>query len=211
MKKIFAILVGFMMLMMIPGLSLASDAAPAKQKPAKVKKAKAVNGPYVSVMGGAAFLTDSDVNPVIDTDTGYALGVAAGYKMGKYRVEGEVGYQKNDVDECAKGCRRTSGDIKAYSFLINGYYDFFTKGGFTPFLSAGIGVAKVDGDINRVAHVDDTAFAYQVGAGVAYAITKDLAFDLKYRYMDTVDDFGFGNTDPEFSTHNVYAGLRYMF
>ena len=209
MKKIFAILVGFMMLMMIPGLSLGSDATPAKQKPAKVKKA--VNVPYVSVMGGVAFLTDSDVNPIIDTDTGYALGAAAGYKMGKYRVEGEVGYQKNNVDECESSCRRTSGDIKAYSFLINGYYDFFTKSGFTPFLSAGIGVAKVDGDVNRIAHVEDTAVAYQVGAGVAYAINKDLAVDLKYRYMDTVDDFGFGNTDPEFSTHNVLLGLRYMF
>jgi len=92
----------------------------------------------------------------------YALGAAAGYKMGKYRVEGEVGYQKNNVDECESSCRRTSGDIKAYSFLINGYYDFFTKSGFTPFLSAGIGVAKVDGDVNRIAHVEDTAVAIRL-------------------------------------------------
>lgn len=215
MKKILSVIIGTMMLMMIPGISIGSDAAPAKKaKAAKFKKA-AVNKPYVSVQGGVAFLTDSDVDAGIrstamDFDPGYALGVAAGYKMGKYRVEGEIGYQKNDVDG-ALSCRRTSGDMKAYSFLVNGYYDIATKTRFTPYLTAGIGVAKVDGDFNRIAHVDDTAFAYQVGAGVAYAVNKALAVDLKYRYMDTVDDLGFGNTNPEFSTHNVFLGLRYYF
>ncbi|HPC08909.1 MAG TPA: outer membrane beta-barrel protein [Smithella sp.] len=215
MKKILSVIVGFMMLMMIPGISIGSDASPAKKAKAAKFKAAAVNKPYVSVQGGVAFLTDSDVDAGIrstamDFDPGYALGVAAGYKMGKYRVEGEIGYQKNEVDKALSG-RRTSGDMKAYSFLVNGYYDIATKTRFTPYLTAGIGVAKVDGDFNRIAHVDDTAFAYQVGAGVAYAVNRALAVDLKYRYMDTVDDFGFGNTNPEFSTHNVFLGLRYCF
>jgi opacity protein-like surface antigen len=217
MKKVIAIIVGFMMLMMIPGISMGSDEGPDKAKKAKVakvKQEKGINGPYVELQGGAAFLTDSDVNPSVDTDTGYALGVAAGYKFGKVRAEAEVGYQKNEVDSCSinsSRCRNATGDIKAYTFLVNGYYDFINKTRFTPYLTAGIGVAKVDADVNRIAHVDDVDFAYQVGAGVAYAINKNISIDLKYRYLDTVEDIGFENTDPEFSTHNVFLALKYFF
>ena len=55
MKKILSVIVGFMMLMMIPGISIGSDASPAKKAKAAKFKAAAVNKPYVSVQGGVAF------------------------------------------------------------------------------------------------------------------------------------------------------------
>jgi opacity protein-like surface antigen len=139
MKKVFAVVVGFLMVLMFSGVALCSDAAPAaKQKSVKKSSAAVVKAPYVSVQGGVAFLTDSDLSDTrsgaISFDDGYALGVAVGYKLGKIRAEGEIGYQKNEVDQCDSSCRSVSGDMKAYTFLVNGYYDFVNKTRLMPYI-----------------------------------------------------------------------------
>ncbi len=213
MKRIFAVVFSLMMLLVLSGVSLAE---PVKKQ--HLKKSELTEGLYVSVQGGAAFLTDSDVTrnrtAGIETDLGGAIGVAAGYRIGaldkRVRVEGEVGYQKNCVDDDS-GLRKLTGDIKAYSFLVNGYFDFVKGKKIVPFITAGIGVAKVDADINRFTHVDDTGLAYQIGAGIAYHLSDNWHIDLKYRYFDTFSDLGGGNTNPEFTTNNVFLGLRYRF
>ncbi|HPD58182.1 MAG TPA: outer membrane beta-barrel protein [Smithellaceae bacterium] len=230
MKKIFSVIVCLLTLLMFTGVAICSDAAPVK-KPAKVEKTKSqhlkkselTSGPYVAVNGGVAFLTDSDVvsegrrsrSEIVDTDFGWAASVAAGLRLKaneNIRVEGELGYQKNCVDEGADRRRdERSGDIKAYSFMVNGYYDIVRGKKIVPYLTAGIGVAKVDADVNNFAHVDEIGAAYQIGAGIAYHISDNWHIDLKYRFFDTVDDLGFGNTNPEFSSHNVMLGLRYRF
>jgi opacity protein-like surface antigen len=217
MKKIFAVIVSLMMLLMLSGVSLAETAAPAKAKAKKVhlKKSEYTNGPHITVQGGLTFLTDSDVSAddtltAVETDPGAALSVAAGYRFDHVRVEAELGYQKNCVDDTS-GRRELTGDIKAYSLLVNGYYDFIKGKKIVPFLTAGIGVAKVDADVNNFAHVDDTDFAYQIGAGFYYTITDNWHIELKYRYFDTFTDLGGANTNPEFTTNNVLVGLRYRF
>jgi opacity protein-like surface antigen len=224
MKKLFSVVVSMLMLLMFSGVALCSDAAPAAQqksakvvKASKVKKSKSVKAPYVSVQGGVAFLADSEVSGAksgtIEFDPGYALGVAVGNKFGKVRAELELGYQKNNVDKCEGKCKDISGDMKAYSLLVNGYYDFINKTKITPYITAGIGVAKVDADVNKIAHVDDTGLAYQVGVGVAYAINSKLTVDLKYRYIGVVDLNGIeiDSLNPEFESNNVFLGLRYNF
>ena len=224
MKKIFSVVVGMLMLLMFSGVALCSDAAPAtKQKTAKVAKASKapkatkstlaslVKAPYVSVQGGLAFLKDSDVSGLkkgsVGFDDDYAFGVAVGKKFGKVRAEAEIGYQENDVD------KPKSGDMKAYTFLVNGYYDFINRTKFTPYVTAGIGVAKVDARINKFAHVDNTGLAYQAGVGVAYSINSKLTVDLKYRYLAVADLSGIelDTSNPEFATNNVFLGLRYNF
>ena len=57
---------------------------------------------------------------------------------------------------------------------------------------------------------DDTVFAWQVGAGIGYALTPQLTFDLKYRYFATSDP-EFDGTEVEYASHNVYAGIRLHF
>ena len=221
MKKIISVVVSLFMLLAFSGVALCGDAAPAaKQKPAKVKASKAKKSPfasikkapmYVSVQGGMAYLKNSDVSGVktgeVGFDDEYAFGVAVGKRFGKVRAEAELGYQENDVD------KPKSGDMKAYTFLVNGYYDFINKTKFTPYLTAGIGVAKVDAKINKFAHVDDTGLAYQVGVGVAYAINSKLTVDLKYRYLAVSDLNGIEivGINPEFASQNILLGLRYNF
>jgi opacity protein-like surface antigen len=202
MKKTFSAIIGLFMLLMLPGVSLSADP-----------------GPYVSGQMGATFLNDSNYSETLDYGTlqykpGFAIGIAGGYNFGMFRVEGEIGYQKNGIDtrsNCSGGTcvwrSISSGDITALSFLINGYFDFVNSSPFTPYISAGIGTANLDYKIENWSDYD-VVFAYQVGVGVAYAINKHFAVDLKYRFFATEE---LKTTIETFESHNVYLGVRYNF
>lgn len=182
-------------------------------------------GPYVSGNLGLAVASDSDVTDStvpattmeIESDNGLALGVAAGYGFANNtRLEGEIAYQKNDLDKARLlGVDvGLTGDTSSLALLLNGYYDFVNKSPMTPFISAGVGLARVDiNDMNVPgsgipnANDDDTVFAYQLGAGVGCAVSAKVSLDVKYRYLGTSDP-EFDTTDVEYSSHNVYAGIR---
>ncbi|NOR25027.1 MAG: outer membrane beta-barrel protein [Desulforhopalus sp.] len=185
------------------------------------------DGLYVGGNLGLAIANDSDVTdstaPGItlefESDMGYALGGAIGYGFGNFRIEGEIAYQTNDLDQIkALGVSvDATGDTSSLTGLLNGYYDFNNTSPFTPYISGGVGVAKVE--INDVSipgsgfsnvNDDHTVFAYQVGVGVAYAIKENLSFDVKYRYFAT-SDLELDTTDFEYSSNNFYAGIRYTF
>ena len=185
--------------------------------------AKSADGSYVSGNLGIVVASDSDhKNPSfpggkldIESDTGFALAGAVGYKSGEVRGEIEVAYQKNDLDKASS--LNSSGDITSLSVLLNGYYDIATNSEFTPFISAGLGFAKIDlNDFNFTgsglpdADEDDTVFAYQVGAGVGYAVDEQVSLEIKYRYFATTDP-EFAVTDAEYSSHNFLAGVRFGF
>ena len=205
MKKTFSVVVGLFILLMLPLVSF--SAGP---------------GPYVKANLGMSFLMDSDFSEpgatgTLEFDTGFASSIAGGYNFGMFRVEGEIGYQKNDIDKGTvnSGGRSVSGsisegDMTAFSLLANCYFDFVNTTPFTPFITAGLGMAKLE--INNLGgyDFDDTVFAYQFGAGVGYAINQNFNIDLTYRYFAT-DDPEFGGTKAEFASNNVYLGLRYNF
>ena len=190
--------------------------------------ASSAEGPYVSGNLGLAILSDSDVTDStvpgitldIESDSGLALGVAVGYAFGNNtRIEGEIAYQKNDVDKASLlGVDvDLTGDTSSLALLLNGYYDFANESAFTPFISAGLGVAEVEiNDFNvpgsglPSSNDDDTVFAYQVGAGVGYAVNEKVTIDVKYRYFGTSDP-DFETTTAEYSSHNFYAGIRVAF
>lgn len=182
--------------------------------------AEADTGLYVSGNLGLAMPRDSDATDsgvsglTLNTsyDTGWALGAALGHNFGNTRLEGEVAYQKADEDKTsfAGVTLDSTWDISALSFLANGYYDFTNSSAFTPYLSAGLGFAKVkwagDGE-----SADDTVFAYQVGAGVGYALSKKVTLDAKYRYFATSDPKFFDTVKMDFASHNLFLGVRVNF
>jgi OOP family OmpA-OmpF porin len=232
MKNFFAVVVSFLMLSGVAlsaGPAAPAPAAPEKQKPAKeakvkkqhLKKSELTKGVYVSVKGGLALRQDSDVNDVeVAVDDGFAYTAAIGKRIGAFdkrvRVEGEIGYQKTDIDGIDSG-KKVSGDMKAYTFLVNGYFDFVHGKKLVPYLTAGIGLAKVDADVDSnkggIAHVDDTGLAYQVGVGIAYHINDNWHIDLKYRYLGvtSLNGIEIDGMNPEFKTNNIFLGLRYRF
>lgn len=184
-------------------------------------------GLYMSGNLGIAMASDSDLTDssvpgvTVNTefDTGYALGAALGYGFNKFRVEGEISYQRNDVDKIGTlgVFLAATGDATALSFLINGYYDFINSSAFTPYISAGLGMAQVEFNnlnISGLGFADssdqDTVFAYQMGIGIGYAATEKVTIDVKYRYFGT-EDSEYGTTKAEFVSNNILFGIRINF
>lgn len=179
---------------------------------------------YGKISVGMAMPLDSDIEQSgfsmeTEQDNGVALGAALGYDFGHIRIEGELTRQTNDFSKLnfLGHSVDLEGKTRATAFLINGYYDFTNKSPFTPYVSAGLGCAKIEvEDLNYKASVspavsdDDFVFAYQAGAGVEYAVTEKIALDLKYRYWGTSDP-EFGQTEAEFRTQNIYFGVRLDF
>lgn len=185
-------------------------------------------GPYVNGQLGMTWLADADNTAFGETlessyDMGFNVGAAGGYDFGPARVEGEINYRQNDVDELGVpgvGSIGGDGDVSAFSLMGNGYWDIATGGPVTPYLGAGIGVAQVSmNDVGALgltlADDDDTVFAYQFATGVVFDLNPMLALDLGYRYFATTDpEFkdseGF-KFDSEYQSHNLSLGLRYTF
>ncbi len=177
---------------------------------------------YVSGNFGWANLSDAEAtdsdpatsNYDIKSHDGFALGAALGYDFGYTRIEGELAYQNNSLDKAstASGDVDLTNAIDSLAFLVNGYWDFTNDTPWTSFVSVGLGAALVNVDDETVYLGDDydTVFAYQVGAGVGYAVNEALTVECKYRYLATTDP-EFDNVEAEYATHNIYAGMRYAF
>lgn len=185
--------------------------------------------PYISANVGLAMPNDSDLTATggsgttgtIEFDTGTAYAVAVGYAYeNSVRIEGEFVYQANDYDKLSVtgvGSATIEGDAKSKTFLLNGYYDFNKEGKVQPFIGAGIGLSEVEaGDISLpgygtlLSSDNDTAFAYQVSAGVGFSVSEKTSLELKYRYFQT-EDLNFEVLDAEYSSHNLFAGVRLSF
>src|SRR5688572_586514 len=109
------------------------------------------NAWYVGVEGGAMIVEDVDYDlstppgstVSVDHDYGFDVDGIIGYDFGGFRVEGEVGYKRAEVDEitvpggafCANvactpaglqagGTFDGRGNTQALSFMLNGLIDF---------------------------------------------------------------------------------------
>ncbi len=183
-----------------------------------------IKGMYGSVGVGFSVPDDSDVEDSgggsYTFDTGFALGGAVGYKFNNVmRLEGEVTYQKSDLDNIKHpliGSVSIDGDVESTALLFNVYTDFMDDGPVFTFLSVGAGMAKVEADFDSVLGVDldlsddDTVFAYQFGAGIGYVMAENVVLELKYRYFAT-EDLDIDGDETEYSTHNVYLATRIHF
>lgn len=140
------------------------------------------------------------------------------------RVEFEYATRGNTSSEwnASYGARQ---DLKAtwqvQTFQVNGYYDIDTGSAFTPYIGAGLGASAIyesmtSGAANARHTSSDTTmgFAWNVGAGVAYSFTDNVALDVGYRFA------GFGNGSVKhrgnevenYMTANEFmAGVRFSF
>ncbi|NEQ44854.1 MAG: porin family protein [Leptolyngbya sp. SIOISBB] len=166
------------------------------------------------------------VDVSIDTDTGFGINGAVGYRFDNVRAEFEVGYNNNSVDSITVNDVDTSvdGDIGNWKFLINGYYDFPTNSRFSPYLGGGIGVAilsanDVSATVPNLGEVDiddsSASFLFQFKAGAGYDITETLNAFLGYRLMGIPgQSFEVLDADLDADTlfiHSLQLGVRYEF
>jgi len=229
-------------------LLLAAVASAAIATPAVAQDA----GPYVGIEGGVMFPRDTDVDAdvdfvdpldpdfiypgVFDLDykTGFDIDAIVGYDFGMFRVEGELGYKRASVDEIqldqdfiddyedATGVDLSDidfdldGNVKVTSAMLNGLVDF-DMGGANAYIGGGFGRAwvKLFGD-------RDSAWAYQLIAGVSVPVSSSIDAGLKYRYFRTgslnfSDNADFTDadillsSDSKFSSHSLLASLIFHF
>jgi len=203
--------------------------------------AAAAEGLYGSLMGGYSFLQDTtlggertDLNrnqDAVKLDNSYIFGGAIGYSFkDPWRVEGEVTYQKYDVDKIRNDdtgvFQNGTGDVGVLSFGINGFYDFRQTGwSVVPYIGAGVGAVYADADdVQRPGRrtLNESAVApTAVGLlGVSYDLSKSVVLTAGYRFqwigvLDGSHLRGNGTTvnaevDDVF-IHSVTAGLRFNF
>ena len=123
-------------------------------------------------------------------------------------------YDNNTLDSYS----HLKGEILTWTFLCNSYYDFKIHKKFNPFVGIGLGLVDAKLKFSNVDHVygdssraiDETAFAYQLMAGISCVLDEKTNIDIKYRYLDIADD-DFLDPHFEFNYQGIMIGLRRYF
>lgn len=174
-----------------------------------------------------------------DGGTG-ALGV--GYDFGNnIRVESRLGLHQSAFDsrEVGTGTRAgeeyiLDGEIKSKTLTIEGFYDIPTNSAFTPYVKAGLGVARnsyaarlggagvaafdpfdgtTDGFYDAYADQTSTEFTWNVGAGGSVALSDRVSAFGEYQYVSLGDastgqDAFTDGFEVEAAAHEIVFGLR---
>ena len=193
-------------LMAVPSLATAND-----------------QGWYVRGNVGYGAMTDMDLTGDIigdvEAEANVAGSLGVGYAFGNnWRIELDGTQLWNDLGAISQAAN-TSANMRMSTLMMNAIYDFQDFGVWTPYIGAGLGVAKSElsaqshgfpsGNINlplvnnptcpnnALCSVNDTdgSLAWQLIAGMGYDITEKLVWDTQYRYMNagTLHFGGFGN------------------
>ena len=143
--------------------------------------------------------------------TGYDIDAIIGYDFGMFRLEGELGYKRANLDDFESDAsdlaalnlalNRPSGTgdpgtpglpalvdsdfdldgrVSVLSGMVNALADFGDEDGLSFYVGGGVGGAKV-----KALGDSDSGWAFQLIAGLAYAISPNIDIGLKYRYFRT--------------------------
>lgn len=182
--------------------------------------------------------SDYDVGDV-SFDGGYNLNAAVGNSFANgMAIELEFSYNKADADKLegrefsVKGLPVRShdedlrnSDVSIKTLMVNGLYNYKNSSAFTPYAGAGIGFGWINVD-GKTTDFSETNFAFQILAGVEYALTDNLALSTGYRYLNAgeISDTGtitvsaagltVDHTDKyslDLDSHNFEAGIKYSF
>jgi len=199
------------LLMALMGLSVAMPA-----------KAELFDDMYISAATGITITSDADFKDSSDTghieiDNSVNLSLALGKSINEnIRAEIEVSHRNADLENLTVdglGSAAIDGDFKTTAVLLNSYYDFNPNDKFSPYVSAGIGFARHDGELTGGAittSADDTVFAYQIGAGASYDIADAASIFGGYRYLGS-SEADLDGLDAEYDAHELRVGVRYGF
>ena len=143
--------------------------------------------------------------------------IAYGVKIGTIRTEVELNIHEDAEKKYADEYETWKNSVENNSVMLNAYYDIDTGSKFTPYIGGGIGVAKLKGKVSYDEETDSVkndSFAWQLGAGVSYAMTDNLSLDAGYRYVDYGDvtiKEDWGKVEFDSTSHELHIGARYTF
>jgi len=187
---------------------------------------------YSMLRIGAHFVEDSDgsLNSTRffrpgsgEFDSGVTAGISMGIELKSVealpaplrhlRLEAEFAYDQNDFDVA----NSDNAELTASRFMANVYRDFELKNGFArlrPYIGAGVGAAIIEADGIGLSGNDDTVFAYQTRAGIAYRLKPDMDIHVGYRFLDTENPtfrYALGDFQTEYRSHSAELGFQYSF
>ena len=222
---------------------LAAVAAAALTSPAMARD----KSTYVGVSGGVMLVEDTNLDfsydndpeirdaVTIDHNLGFDVDLTAGYDFGLVRAEAELGYKRASVDEVQLDTDfvpstnptepyDANGKVSVLSIMGNILFDFGDEDGWSGFLGAGLGWARVKYNVSipvfqRQGDVgfsdSDGTIAWQILAGIRKSISPNLDLGLKYRFFNASklnfeDDF-LGGYSGRFRSHSLLLTLAYNF
>lgn len=192
--------------------------------------------PYAGVNVGAALtsvnkLSDSSGSLKTHFNPGYMASMVGGvsfettpgWNIERMRAEVEIGYRSSELDKMRGSFGQSvkmNGTVSVLNYMVNGYLENTSMVSndlnLNLFMTAGIGGATASissvsyQGVKLVKSASDTQFAYQLGAGAGYELTKKITLEATYKYMGATK-FGFSGVDAEYGSHNVMFGTRYTF
>lgn len=194
------------------------------------------SGFYATASAGAMILRSENISGSTATlDPSYSLGYGVGGGLGyelpalPIRLEAEVMYRSNDLDEISDGSGTVlsstsnvpgGGSVNVLTAMANAYVFLPVPIGIEPYLGAGFGYASLNVDGFRggaTSLVDGSAdtYAYQFIAGVEFdVIPGPIDIGLEYRYLGLAKESlsgAAGSFDFDYQAHAVMARLRYSF
>lgn len=219
---------GFVVTALVPAFAFAQDDAPADDYL------------YARVGVGVSFVSDFEqdftFNPAaslaapvpagqtLDLGTGFVASGAIGFDYADgIRTELEYRYASTPIDAFSdRGplAAPVNDDIDAHLVFSNFYFDFTNSSRLTPYIGAGVGGAFVTNENNE----RDAALAWQVRAGVSWALSEGLSADVDYTYAQSTElvygplDEDFGASDEivradgdRYQASNIMVSLRKAF
>lgn len=209
---------------------------------ADIAPAPAGFGWYLSVFGGWS-MADLDISTSssatitadVDLDDGFLAGLAVGAHFGDWlRGEVELSGHWHDAEALlttvtgsppVTATSALDGDADALFVLANLWFDLPMSDVVRPYAGGGVGMGRLSLDLDTTAgtsFIDDSdwAFAYQLGAGIAFDLSANFALDIGYRYKvikdaeletETAGPGAGAELEVDYKSHNVVAGIRLSF
>ncbi|MBI1214013.1 MAG: outer membrane beta-barrel protein [Alphaproteobacteria bacterium] len=193
---------------------------------------------YVGLSAGGNWLHDTSAATAFSStvsikfDTGYALVANVGYHWSNgLRAELEAAYRDNTLGQIADTTPlgRPDGDVTQFSLMANALYDVRLADDIDLSLGGGIGAADARIDLKScggpgscptvqqliVDAGNDWSFAWQLLAGLSYAMSPNTDVFVEYRYMrnDNHDVITYPNGTPlrqsvDLQNDTVTVGIR---
>lgn len=187
--------------------------------------------------------------PTIGIDDGVQISIAAGRRIPNgWRIEAELGFLELDtddglvagLDDRMDDTFRLDGSINSTVLMFNTLIDLDMSERFTPYLKAGIGIARneasatLDVDYNSAMWEDgflegqsvrgmpfphgyDTSFAWNMGIGVRTALTDRFLLALEFGVIDLgeavtgIDGNSDAITFSDLESQRLSLGLNFQF
>lgn len=135
---------------------------------------------------------------ITDSSIGQAVSVSGGvgYSRDWFRADITLDWNTpaNYRGNVAGASGFYQGRIDTFTALVNGYIDFGTWGGLTPYVGAGVGASSVrTNDFvsatvpTKVEHSNQANLAWAYMAGISYRISNNLLVDVGYRHLSVGD------------------------